>query len=146
MSPDIALRCLGIEDYATVMALWTTAGLPVRPTGRDSQEAMTRQLASGQVRLFGLWDGGQLAGTVLATHDMRRGTINRLAVAPAYRRQGLAQHLIAACEAWFHDHGIDVWMALIEAENAASLALFEHEGYRLHENIVYASKRVCRDA
>lgn len=141
MSQELTLCNLGIEYYAVVMALWTTAGLPVRPEGRDSQAAMARQLASEHVRLFGLYAGAQLVGAVLATHDTRRGTVNRLAVAPAYRRQGLAQRLIAACEAWFHEQGIDVWMALIEAENTASLALFEHEGYRVHKRIVYVSKR-----
>lgn len=146
MSQAITLRILGADAYAAVMGLWTAADLPVRPAGRDSPAALTRQLASGQVRLFGLFDGEQLIGAVLATHDTRRGTVNRLAIDPAYRRQGLAQRLIAACEAWFDSLGIEVWMAFIEAENAASLALFEREGYRLHENIVYASKRVHRDA
>ncbi len=146
MSQELTLCMLGFDAYDTVMALWTAAGLPVRPEGRDSQAAMARQLASEQVRLFGLYDDAQLVGAVLATHDTRRGTINRLAVAPAYRRQGLAQRLIAACEAWFHEQGIEVWMALIEAENSASLALFEHEGYRVHKKIVYVSKRVHRDA
>lgn len=146
MSQEIGLCVLGANDYESVIALWATAGLPVRPEGRDSQAAITRQLTSGQVRLLGLYDGAQLAGAVLATHDTRRGTINRLAVAPAYRRQGLAQRLIAACEAWFHEQGIEVWMALIEAENDPSLALFQREGYRLHENIVYASKRTRSEA
>ncbi len=146
MSQEPTLRILGPADYDAVMALWTAAGLPVRPEGRDSQAAMARQLASEQVRLFGLYDGKQLVGAVLATHDTRRGTINRLAVAPAHRRQGLAQRLLAACEAWFHEQGIEVWMALIEAENDPSLALFQREGYRLHENIVYASKRTRSEA
>lgn len=146
MSQAITLRNLGADATDSVMALWTAVGLPVRPAGRDSPAALTRQLASGQVRLFGLFDGEQLIGAVLATHDTRRGTVNRLAVDPAHRRQGLAQRLIAACEAWFHDQGIEVWVAFIEAENMASLALFEREGYRLHENIVYASKRTRREA
>ena len=70
-----------------------------------------------------------------------RGYINRLAVAPTYRRHGLGRRLIAACEAWFASLGIEVWSALIENWNDASFAIFVAAGYTRHADITYVSKR-----
>ena len=98
--------------------------------------------AAGQVqRAIGLWQGPALVGVVLATHDSRRGYINRLAVAPTYRRHGLGRRLIASCEAWFASLGIEVWSALIENWNDASFAIFAAAGYTRHADITYVSKR-----
>jgi len=138
-------RLLTAADYDHLLALWELAGLPVRPAGRDSREAFTRQLASQVQRVIGLWEGPMLIGVVIATHDSRRGLINRLAVAPPYRRRNVAQRLIAACEAWFASLGIEIWSALIERGNDASLALFAAAGYHQHLDIVYVSKRVRSD-
>jgi len=45
---------------------------------------------------FGLFQGEELVGSVLASHDERKGWLNRLAVAPNHRRRGPARRLIAA--------------------------------------------------
>ncbi len=139
-------RPLYAEDYDALLVLWQQAGLHIRPQGRDSRAAFERQLASGTQRVIGLWRGAALVGAVIATHDSRRGYINRLAVAPALRRLGLARRLIAACEAWFTSLGLDVWSALIENWNEPSFALFEQAGYTRHRDITYVSKRTRSDA
>jgi ribosomal protein S18 acetylase RimI-like enzyme len=84
-------------------------------------------------------------GVVLATHDSRKGWINRLAVDPAYRRQGLGLELIRLCEEHFRGLGIDVWAALIENWNEASLALLRKAGYLSHD-VTYVSRRAWEDA
>ncbi|HNS03485.1 MAG TPA: GNAT family N-acetyltransferase [Anaerolineae bacterium] len=132
---------LDLSHYDEIMALWQRAGLHIRPAGRDSVEAFARQMATGVQTPIGLRAGEQLVAVVLATHDSRKGWINRLAVDPDYRRRGLATRLIALCQAHFQAQGIDIWTALIEEWNQPSLALFASAGYTLAQDITYASRR-----
>jgi ribosomal protein S18 acetylase RimI-like enzyme len=140
----MTLRRLTVDDYDTILALWQRAGLDtIRPQGRDSREAFADQLARGQV-VLGLEDAGRLVACVVITDDTRKGWINRLAVEPDYRRQGLAARLVAEAERELRARGIQVFAALIEDENVASLSLFQREGYKTHD-IYYVSKRDSKD-
>jgi ribosomal protein S18 acetylase RimI-like enzyme len=125
------------------MSVWQRAGLhSLRPRGRDSREAMARQLASGTHTLIGLEQRGELIGVVLATHDGRKGWINRLAVLPEHRRQGHATRLVAEAERVLRAQGMTVIGILVEAGNDASLALFGNLGYvELPGGTHYLSKR-----
>ncbi len=141
-----SVQLLSSDDYDDICALWAAAGLPIRPVGRDSKQAFQAQLTSGNQVAFGIYNSEhQLIGIVLATHDSRKGWINRLAIHPDYQRQGFAAKLIKACEAHFKQLGILITAALVETENAASLALFEREGYYLHREVFYLSKREKHD-
>jgi ribosomal protein S18 acetylase RimI-like enzyme len=136
----ITLRRLTGDDDDAILEVWRRAGLEsIRPQGRDSREAFAAQLARGQV-VLGLEDMGRLLACVVITDDARKGWINRLAVDPEYRRQGLAARLIAEAENDLRTRGFRVFAALIEDDNAASLSLFQREGYKTHD-IVYVSKR-----
>lgn len=56
---EISIRPLVIEDYDALVTLWQRAGLKFRPKGRDSREALGRQLSQGRVIILGaLWDRG----------------------------------------------------------------------------------------
>jgi len=134
------IRSLGPKDVPAVHRLWTEAGLPYHPEGRDSAERMAEELASGGTLLLGAFVGASLAGVVLATDDGRKGWINRLAVAPPFRRMGLGARLIAACEEVFESRGRGIVACLIEDWNGPSLALFQREGYVLRKDIFYLRK------
>ncbi len=136
-----------VEDYDQLIALWDAAGLAFKPAGRDSREAFARQSAGGTQDAIGIkTEDGRLIGSVLATHDGRKGWINRLAVHPDYRRQGVAKRLIAAAEDALRARGIDVIAALIEPENETSLALFVACGYVEWPGLHYVSKRSSQDS
>ena len=148
MSEEIAeIRLLSLDDYDQLMALWQRAGLhSVRPQGRDSRSALAQQLQSGVQTILGLESEGQLIGAVVATHDSRKGWINRLVVDPAYRRQGHATRLIAAAEQVLRAQGMQIIAALIEVDNPGSLALFRQAGYvEFDQGIHYVSKRDSND-
>lgn len=139
------LRNLGIDDYDVIIQLWQQAGLhSMRPKGRDSRDGFAAQLAAGQ-KAIGLEERGQLIGTVVITHDTRKGWINRLAVHPEYRRRGYAAQLLAAAEKELQAMGIRVFAVLIEADNVTSQKFFAREGYKTHD-IVYMTKRENAEA
>jgi len=139
-------RRLTEADYDAVMRLWQHAGLTgVRPEGRDSREAFARQLARGQV-VLGLEELGKLIGCVVATHDTRKGWINRLAIDPNHRRRGHALRLIRAAEDALRAQGMSVLAVLIEDWNDASLELFKKAGYHVDSDVIYVSKRDSADA
>ncbi len=140
------LRRLTIDDHAAILALWQRAGLhSIRPEGRDSRLEFEKQFAGGQIA-FGLEEDGRLIGVVIVTNDTRKGWINRLAIEPAYRRQGYGEQLVQAAEDALRETGMHLIAAFIEEGNEASLALFEKLGYATHEHIYYVSKRDSADA
>lgn len=147
MNPSVPVpRRLTIEDYDAVIALWQRSGLTsIRPAGRDSREAFAKQLAGGQI-VIGLEEADRLIGVVVATHDTRKGWINRLAIDPDFRRRGYAQRLVEAAEAGLRELGLTLIAALIEDDNDASLALFKRLGYAVHTDIYYVSKRDSSEA
>jgi GNAT superfamily N-acetyltransferase len=126
---QITLHDLSIEDYDEILTLWEGAGLSVRPEGRDAHDRFARQMADRRQRVVGLRDGARL-----------------IAVDPAYWRRGLAGRLLAEAERWFvEEQGLEIWAALIEAENRDSQALFDALDYRRHD-VVYVSKRTRPEA
>ena len=140
------LRRLTIEDHAAILALWQRAGLhSIRPEGRDSRSEFEKQFAAGQIAI-GLEEDGKLIGVVIVTNDTRKGWINRLAIDPAYRRQGYGEQLVHAAEEALHGAGLHLMAAFIEEGNDASLALFEKLGYATHQHLYYLSKRDSADA
>ncbi len=144
---NICIRQLGLDDYEELLALWRRAGLhSLRPQGRDSRASLARQLTSGVQTILGLETDGQLVGAVIATHDSRKGWINRLAVAPDHRRRGYAARLIAAAEEVLREQGMCVIAALVESDNPTSLALFRKVGYvEIDLRIHYLTKRDSDD-
>ena len=142
------IRRLGLDDYDKLLALWQRAGLhSLKPQGRDSRAGLTRQLASTVQAILGLEVDGQLVGAVVATHDSRKGWINRLAVDPGHRRRGYAARLIAAAEETLREQDIYIIAALVESDTPASLALFQKVGYvESDPGIHYLTKRDSEDA
>jgi ribosomal protein S18 acetylase RimI-like enzyme len=136
MNAKITLISLSDKDYDNVIALWTRAGLKFRPQGRDSRAALTRQMASKAVWLIGAQCGQALTGVVMPSHDARRGWINRLAVDPAFRRQGIGELLALEAMRQLHARGIDVIAATIERHNAASLSLLSKIGFKVDDEIL----------
>lgn len=137
----IQLRNMLVSDHGKLIGLWTAAGLEHYPEGRDSLASITRDLKRDGPLFIMAWYGEMLIGSVLCTDDGRKGWINRLAVHPSHRGQGVAKLLIDAAEKHFHSKGIEVFSILVYRSNAPSLQLFHSLGYEDHEETIYLSKR-----
>lgn len=136
-----SIRELTVNDYDALVALWKEAGLPYRPNGRDQQERIAREVA-GPCSIFLVAEIERcIVGSVLGTHDGRKGWINRLAVSLAHRREGIATALVAAVEERLAEMGIEIIACLIEDWNNDSKVVFEHLGYRYYPDVHYYTKR-----
>lgn len=132
-------------DHGSVTKLWRSAGLPFKPDGRDSSEELTRQCAFAGTRIILAFRGDVLAGTVVCTHDGRKGWLNRLAVLPGLRERGVGAALVERGEGWLREQGIRIVAALVEEWNETSLEVFSRLGYTRHEDIIYFTKRESKD-
>jgi ribosomal protein S18 acetylase RimI-like enzyme len=139
--PKLVIRDFRIEDYDRLTTLWKEAGLGYRARGRDSRRRIAQQLKPGNTIFLVAETAGTLVGSVIGTHDGRKGWINRLAVHPSYRHRGLAKKLMAEVEKRLSQVGLEVIAGLIEQGNTASLRLFQSLGYERAPDIVYLSKR-----
>ncbi|MEN6369545.1 MAG: GNAT family N-acetyltransferase [Thermotogota bacterium] len=140
------IRDFRIEDYDAVIALWTEAGLPFRPGGRDRRESIAREVEDNRSLFLVAEEEKRIVGVVFGTHDGRKGWINRLAVAPDCRRQGIARALVEEVEARLHRLGIVIVACLIEQENEISQVAFAELGYKRQPDIIYHAKRFIPDA
>ena len=136
----LSIRLLGSDNIMDVHALWKESGLEFHPSGRDSVTHMTQEIQQGKLFIAGAYHGQALLGVALGTDDGRKGWINRLAVKPGYRREGVGTQIIAFCEARFKSQGLRMACCLIEDRNEASLTLFQEIGYAVRKDILYLRK------
>lgn len=137
---NICIRKMTLDDYDSVVFLWEKGDIPYRLRGRDSKKNIQRQLQESTSLYFVAEKDGETIGVVFGTHDGRKGWINRLAVAPAFRQRGIAQRLVSEVEHHLADVGIDIVACLIEDQNKTSMQVFERLGY-VKSDILYFSKR-----
>lgn len=135
------IRQLNINDHEELIQLWQRCELSHRPKGRDSYEKMAKEFKRHETCILGMFDDDKMIGSVIGSSDGRKGWINRLAIDPDYRGQGLAGKLIEECEDFLHNLGIKVIAALIEGDNDPSFRAFKKAGYIFADNIAYCSKR-----
>jgi N-acetylglutamate synthase len=138
---ELIIRLFTMEDYDKVVKLWIDAGLPVRPLGRDSHEKIGEQIKNGNTIFLVAETEGAIAGSVLGTHDGRKGWINRLAVDSGFRRRQIASRLVKELETRFEQSGLDLTACLIEADNTISMKLFAELGYSEWSGKYYSKRR-----
>jgi N-acetylglutamate synthase len=139
-SQDILIRQFKPEDYDRIISLWSRANLPIRLKGRDSYKKICEQVRNANTIILVAEINGKIAGTVLGTHDGRKGWVNRLAVDIEFRRKKMARRLVSEVEKWFESNGLDVFACVIEIDNAVSMELFKKLGYQ-EWDVRYFSKR-----
>ncbi len=142
---DIIFREMKINDYQALINLWEKAKLPYKPNGRDTKENIKKQLELPTNRIILSEHNGKIIGSIIASHNKRKGWINRLAVHPDFRHRGIAKKLIEKAENFLQSEGIGIFAALVEGWNKPSENLFRNIGYKDFEGIIYFTKRIRKD-
>jgi len=145
MKSSIKLRNFTIDDFEAVQKLWNESKLPYRPKGRDRKEKIATELNNNTSIFIVAEKSDEVVGVVFGTHDGRKGWINRLAVHPKFRNEGIAKILIAEVERRLLDRGIEIMTCLIERDNIDSQNAFKKLGFKEWDDIVYFSKRMNPD-
>jgi ribosomal protein S18 acetylase RimI-like enzyme len=137
----MTIRKFRIEDYDQVIKIWQESELDHRPTGRDTRERIAAEIEKETAIFLVAEINDTIVGTILCTHDGRKGWLNRLSVLPKMQRKGIASDLIKEGEKRLQELGIGVLCALIWRSNAPSRELFKSEGYDLLEDALYYVKK-----
>ncbi|RKY76531.1 hypothetical protein DRQ07_10185 [candidate division KSB1 bacterium] len=142
---EFSFKECDIDDYDIIINIWDKAGLRYKPKGRDSKEKIEEEMQRGVGTFFIVYINNTPAGCILATHDGRKGWINRLAVLPEFRRMRIASALVRHAEKHLEKLGMEIITCLIEGWNETSMKLFSSLGYTKHEDVFYFSKRKNKD-
>ena len=141
MNMDIKIVHYKPCDYDKLIHIWEESELPYKEKGRDSFSSIEAEIKlSNNQFLFAEYNGFYI-GSILVTHDGRKGWINRVAVLPEYRNRGIARKLIDHAEKWLDEQGIGIYACQIEAYNEESFEVFKKLGYIPFEGIQYLTKR-----
>ena len=74
---------------------------------------------------------GQLVAYACASVSLDEGELLRIAVMPAYRRQGIGEQLLKSVLAHLHDRGVEKVFLEVRASNVAAQALYGKMGFQV---------------
>lgn len=116
--------------------LWVAVERRAPPGLRGEPDEHAGEAQGGE----GVTEPEQLVGLLLATVQVGNegealaGYIQELLVHPAYRRLGVAMHLLDVAERYFLDeHAFDRIELATSPENDAALRLYRSRGYTIHQ-------------
>jgi len=136
MADGATIRPARSDDVEQVLALWRDADATPSPT--DNREEVLKLFAEPAAVLLVAEADGRLVGTVIGGWDGWRGNIYRLAVAPGYRRRGLARLLVAEADRSLHRMGAKRITALVEGDHPWATDFWDSlaaSGYRHDERM-----------
>jgi ribosomal protein S18 acetylase RimI-like enzyme len=124
MPSEIVTRPVREDELAAVLWLWHAAGV-TPPSISDSIEGLTRLIREPAALLMVATIDGQIVGSVIGGWDGWRGNIYRLAVAPEFRRKGIARRLVAEISRELFAKGATRLSALVEHEHQWAVDFWE---------------------
>ncbi|RKN39168.1 GNAT family N-acetyltransferase [Streptomyces hoynatensis] len=125
---EVLVRAAVLAEVAEVLAFWRRAAEGVSVS--DDVAGVRGLLERDPEALLSAWIGGRLVGTVIAGFDGWRCHLYRLAVAPEYRRRGVATALLAAAERRFEALGGRRADAMVLHRNELARHAWASAGYR----------------
>jgi len=134
-----------MDDYPAVYALWQEAGPGVRLRPSDSAPEVAKKLERDPDLFLVAEAEGRIVGVIMGAWDGRRGWLHHLAVAEAYRGQGIGAALVREVEDRLRAKGCLKVNLLVRAENVAARRLYERLGYEEMAGIIAMGKELHSD-
>ena len=95
-----------------------------------SEASVARTLAARVTLAYVAEQEGRLAGYFLGMQLFEEAEVYRVAVDPAFRKQGIGRRLMEAFLAESAKQGATDWSLEVRTQNVAAIALYEGLGYR----------------
>jgi ribosomal protein S18 acetylase RimI-like enzyme len=124
MSHEVVIRRASDDELAAVLSLWEEIGV-TPPSVSDSIEGLTLLVRSPGAILFVATIDSRIVGSVIGGWDGWRGNIYRLAVAPEYRRYGIARRLVTEMSRALFNMGAQRLSALVEEEHSWATSFWD---------------------
>jgi ribosomal protein S18 acetylase RimI-like enzyme len=131
-----------IADYKEAVALWRSVGGIGLHDDVDSKEGIAEYLKRNPDSSFVAREDGELTGTILCGHDGRRGYLHHLAVAQAYRKQGIGKALVERAINQLGSIGIAQCHVFVFAENLAGQKFWKQIGWAGRDDMKIMSKDI----
>jgi ribosomal protein S18 acetylase RimI-like enzyme len=119
------------RDYPAVLALWQTAGPGIHISASDSESELAKKLERDPDLFLVAEQDGALVGSVLGGFDGRRGLVYHLAVAEAWRGQGIGSALMDELEARLTARGCRKAYLLVAADYPDVTAFYQRRGWEV---------------
>lgn len=129
-------------DEDAVVALWYECGL-TRPWNDPHLDIARKQQVQPDGFVVGTVDG-KVVASMMVGYDGHRGSVNYLAVAPAYQGHGVGRALMAHAEAWLLARGCPKLNLLVRRSNHAVQAFYEKLDYKA-DDVICLGKRLIPD-
>ena len=130
-------------DEPAVIALWRQCDL-VRPWNDPHRDIQRKLAVRPDLFLVGLVEE-RIVACVMAGYEGHRGWLNYLAVAPEFRRQGLARAIVAEAERLLRAEGCPKINLQVRTTNAAVVEFYQRLGYTV-DPVVNLGKRLETDS
>ena len=115
-------------DCEAVLSFWENmAGVGL--SDADTPEGLSAYIRRNPGLSLVVRHEGRIIGAVLCGHDGRRGYLHHLAVAPAYRRQGIGKELVERCLSKLGSLGIQKCNIFVYADNDDGSGFWQRNGW-----------------
>jgi ribosomal protein S18 acetylase RimI-like enzyme len=136
----ITIRPYRDQDCENVIALWRACRLVV-PQNDPLADIRHKIRLQPDLFLVGHHEEGHLLATVMAGYEGHRGWINYLAVAPAWRRQGIGRQMMAAAEARLRALDCPKINLQVRRGNTAVIKFYRRIGFS-EDDVISLGKRI----
>jgi ribosomal protein S18 acetylase RimI-like enzyme len=138
---EYTIRSMTLDNYNEAVQLWRdTEWISLSDT--DAREPMKLFLDRNPGLSLVVRDGNKLIGTILCSHDGRRGYLHHLAVDKRYRRQGIGSKLVQRCLTALAKEGIIKCNIYFLEENEAGMAFWARNGFELLPHFGWMQKTI----
>jgi ribosomal protein S18 acetylase RimI-like enzyme len=134
VNAEVAIRSFRDADRPQLERLWSQV-FPDDPPRSAPARMIDGALGVRPESLLVAELDGAVVGAVIAGWDGVRGWIYHLAVAPAYRRRGIATRLIRGAEATLRALGCPKINLQVRARNQSVVEFYRALGYQLEERL-----------